>query len=119
MELEAGDEGGEVGAGGEGEGEGVVVGEEMGVVAEHGEEEAEGGGGVAWGVGADEGVEDEGVGRGGGVEEEESGVGEGAGGGEGGEGDELGECVVVVVEAVGDEDGVDGFELAHVGAPLG
>lgn len=50
--------------------------------------------------------------------EHEGGVREATGVGESAEGDEFGDGVVVVVETVGEEDGVDGLELAHGGAPL-
>lgn len=50
--------------------------------------------------------------------EHEGSVREAAGVGESAKGDEFGDGVVVVVETVGEEDGVDGLELAHGGAAL-
>jgi hypothetical protein len=50
--------------------------------------------------------------------EHEGSVREVAGVGESAKGDEFGDGVVVVVETVGEEDGVDGLELAHGGAAL-
>lgn len=50
--------------------------------------------------------------------EDEGSVGEATGIGESTKDEEFTEGVVVVVETVGEENGVDGLELAHGGAAL-
>lgn len=68
-------------------------------------------------VGPDEGVVNEGIGR---LDlvKHERGVTEVAGVGKSAEGDDFADGVVVEVEAAGEEEGVDGLELTHVGAAL-
>lgn len=104
---------GEGGGGAEDKGESEAVGFEteavhMGVEREDLVE------GAKVGVGAEKGVEDEGVWVGDFVEEL-AGVEDGRGEG-GGEGEEFGGEREVMVEAVGDDDGVDAFEGGEGGA---
>lgn len=103
------------GGGAEDEREGEVVGAEIAAVhlGVEGEDFVEG---AEVGVGAEEGVVEEGVWVGDCVEEL-AGVGDGGGEG-GGEGEKLGGGWEVEVEAMGDEEGVDALERGEGGARI-